>query len=72
MVRKPFWRKLHRKRRSYPRAPVLNVQQILEWADAYHARTGAWPKATRAEAIPETLADTWFRVDKALRDGARH
>jgi hypothetical protein len=25
--------------------PPLTVPQILAWADAFHARTGRWPKA---------------------------
>lgn len=70
MVR-PFWKKRRKKRYRVPRAPELTVKQILAWVDAYHDRTGEWPKATSGP-IPETADDTWFRVDKALRNGTRN
>jgi hypothetical protein len=48
----------------------LSVPQILAWADERHARTGSWPKRD-AGAIPGSLGETWFKVDKALRNGTR-
>jgi hypothetical protein len=50
--------------------PVLYLTRILTWADAYHARTGSWPKAVSG-SIPEAPGDTWHRIDKALIDGLR-
>jgi hypothetical protein len=50
-------------KRSLPR---LSAARILAWADAHHARTGAWPHA-RAGAIPEAPGDTWRIIDQALR-----
>ena len=51
-----------------PTRPDLTIDEILGWADAYHAIHGAWPTA-RSGPIPETREDTWFLVDKALRRG---
>jgi hypothetical protein len=57
--------------RATSRAPVLYVAKILAWADAYHERTGEWPKARSSGSIPEAPGDTWRRVDGALRQGYR-
>jgi hypothetical protein len=29
-----------------PKRPPLNVTQILAWCDAFHARTGNWPRSS--------------------------
>ena len=50
--------------------PALSLDQILSWADAYHARTGRWPQA-ECGPVPETARDTWHKLDKALRLGLR-
>jgi hypothetical protein len=52
------------------RPPRLTIAQILRWADAHHARTGAWPKAGDG-AIADAPGDTWLAVDMALRHGRR-
>lgn len=48
--------------------PPLTVEQILAWADAFHARNGVWPD-------PESGAigngETWASVNHALRRGSR-
>ncbi len=54
-------------RHSWDR-PMLPVGQILAWADAYRARTGAWPKYTSG-ALPEGPDITWMYIDRALRQG---
>jgi hypothetical protein len=47
------------------------VALILGWADAHHARTGAWP-GSGSGPVPEGPAgETWRRVDNALRLGLR-
>jgi hypothetical protein len=69
MARNPYWRKRRKRRRSF-RAPTLDVDQILQWIDALHARSGTWPKRTSG-VIPGALGETWVRVDKALRNGTR-
>lgn len=52
------------------RAPELNVSQILGWADAFHRRTGRWPR-TADGPIPETLTESWRKVNSALYLGLR-
>jgi hypothetical protein len=46
--------------------PGLSEQQILAWADAFHARTGRWPHADPAP-IENAPGETWGAVDDALR-----
>jgi hypothetical protein len=50
--------------------PEITTNQILEWADNYHNRTGKWPD-TESGPIPEALGTTWRGVDMALRRGYR-
>ena len=49
---------------------TLTIEQILAWADAYHERTGNWPKR-RAGGIPEAPGENWANVDAALQRGSR-
>jgi hypothetical protein len=48
----------------------LAVDVILQWARAFHSRTGKWPNHTSG-AIPEAPGETWGSVHKALCDGRR-
>jgi len=48
----------------------LTVKQVLKWADAYHERTGKWPKARSAE-VDGAPDESWTAIDCALRDGRR-
>jgi hypothetical protein len=50
--------------------PRLSVPQVLAWADAHHARTGAWPGA-RSGAVAGAPGETWRGVDHALRKQQR-
>ena len=50
--------------------PPLTESQILEWADAYHERTGKWPRV-KSGPVGEDSSDTWSRLDNALRNGSR-
>jgi hypothetical protein len=50
--------------------PRLTVEQILEWADAYRARTGKWP-TSRCGRIEEEPTATWTAVNAALSVGKR-
>src|SRR5262249_31216739 len=61
-----------RKRRKYRHRgrPELSEPQILAWADNWHARTGRWP-GQLSGAIPDSLGETWARVDNALLQGLR-
>ena len=50
--------------------PVLTIQQILAWADAYHERTGGWP-TSRSGPIDGTRDETWPTVAASLYAGSR-
>ena len=58
-----------RKRRRQAR-PELSEPQILAWADAYHARTGQWPRS-ESGPVRDQLGENWRRIDTALRYGLR-
>ena len=62
----------HRGVRNPGDLPPLSVKQILAWADAFHERTGEWPKATNwREVIPDSGGETWGYVIHALDLGLR-
>jgi hypothetical protein len=46
----------------------LTVKQILTWADAWHDRTGSWPK-TQSGAIPNSKGLDWSIINRALQRG---
>jgi len=46
------------------------LDQILAWADAFHAANGRWPIAAPI-AVAEAPEESWDRIDQALRRGAR-
>src|SRR4029450_6385346 len=48
----------------------LTIKQILAWADAYHERTGQWPKA-KDGLVWEAVDEKWINIDQALRLGLR-
>lgn len=48
----------------------LSNQQILEWADAYRARTGDWPRPDSGP-IHRRAKETWMAVEAALSLGLR-
>jgi hypothetical protein len=56
--------------RNLHNLPPFSRKQILEWADAFHARTGQWPHRGSG-AIAESPGDTWGAVDTALVQGKR-
>jgi hypothetical protein len=72
--RAELWQKLQKKKKKRRwvsrRPPPLTVEQILEWADAYHARNGRWPNA-QTRKITGAIGETWTGVDLALRRGNR-
>jgi hypothetical protein len=67
-MRQTMTRKKKRPRRL--RRPELTVKTILAWADAHHARTGAWPTKQNFH-VYDNLDETWRRIDGALRKGLR-
>jgi hypothetical protein len=56
--------------RDHLALPPFDPELILGWADAYHARTGKWPKADDGP-IPEAPGETWMAVEAALIYGYR-
>jgi phage-related protein len=50
--------------------PQLSVEEILRWADAYHAARGEWP-TPHSGSIPENASDNWKSIEIALRNGIR-
>jgi hypothetical protein len=55
---------------KYRRTEDLTVEQILAWADAYHAARGRWP-TKRACALEAAPGVTWKAINHALREGYR-
>ena len=51
-------------------AEPLSVEQILAWADAYHAAHGRWPDYESGLVDPATR-ETWCAVNSALTVGRR-
>lgn len=56
--------------RSRPKRAPLSIDEILRWADDWHATHGHWPNINSGY-IPGTLDDTWGRIDDGLRNGHR-
>jgi hypothetical protein len=52
------------------RRPPLSPEQILAWADTYHARTGRWPHSGSGP-VDGTDGQTWSAVNVALIQGSR-
>lgn len=50
--------------------PPLTIKQILAWADAHHARTGRWPKATSGPVV-DAPGENWLSINTLLRTGGR-
>jgi len=59
-----------RKRRVMRGRALLDMSQVLAWADEFHQRHGRWPTLNSGR-IAGTLDETWRRVDSALRLGLR-
>jgi hypothetical protein len=60
-----------RRRRRGARKPLLRIEQILEWADAQHARTGEWPTQYSGLVCDASWGESWAGINIALRQGAR-
>jgi hypothetical protein len=60
----------HREVRNCKDLPKLTIDSILIWADAYHKRTGQWPKLASGP-IDAATDENWRKVDNALRIGLR-
>jgi hypothetical protein len=56
--------------RNVKHPPPLVESEILDWADAFHRRTGRWP-SRHSGPIREASGETWMAVQKALYAGQR-
>jgi hypothetical protein len=62
----------HRRVRNLAGLPPLSADRVLAWADAFHARTGEWPKQKHGrEVIPGSGGETWGNVIQAIARGLR-
>jgi hypothetical protein len=61
----------HRGVRNRGDLPPLTERQILAWADAWHRRTGQWPRTDSRQEVPEAPGERWNCIDQALRGGSR-
>ncbi len=62
----------HRGVRNLADLPPLTVNQVLAWADAFHERTGEWPKQKHwPEEIPGSGGETWGKVIQDIARGLR-
>jgi hypothetical protein len=50
--------------------PALAVEQVLVWADAFHATHGSWPTRTSGP-VTGAPGEKWVNIDMALRHGRR-
>jgi hypothetical protein len=50
--------------------PPLTLDQVLEWADQFRAKTGGWPTAGSG-AVEGVAGETWFAINQALRESRR-
>jgi hypothetical protein len=60
----------HGLHRYFWRRRAMSIPEILDWADAYHARYHKWPKKDSG-VIADCREETWKYVDTALRNGYR-
>jgi hypothetical protein len=56
--------------RNLSALPRLTIEQILAWADAYHAAHGRWPTACSGP-ITGAPGETWRAVSLAMYNGGR-
>ena len=61
---------LHAENVRAARKTLLEIAEILAWADAHRARTGEWPRI-HSGPIHEASRETWQGIDRALRYGHR-
>jgi len=60
----------HRGKRNRAAVPPLDEDTILAWADAHHARTGAWP-SVKSGPVADAPGEVWGNVNGALHKGQR-
>lgn len=50
--------------------PLLSIEQILAWADAYFERHGSWPSQSSGP-VSGASGEDWGKINNALRQGNR-
>jgi hypothetical protein len=60
----------HRNARNPKNLPHLSGEQILAWADAFHATHGRW-RSTNSGAVAAVSGEDWRNLDQALKKGHR-
>jgi len=60
----------HRGVRNKQALPPLSIEQIREWVQAHHTRTGQWPRHSSGP-IADAPGETWAGVNTALARGGR-
>jgi hypothetical protein len=60
----------HRGCRNKGALPRLTRDQILVWADAYHAAHDRWP-TRQSGLVSGAQGETWCQIDHALKSGNR-
>ncbi len=60
----------HRGVRNNLNLPALTREQILNWADAHHERTGDWP-IVKSGTLADAPQETWSGLNAALERGLR-
>jgi superfamily II DNA or RNA helicase len=56
--------------RNHLAVPDLTIDQILQWADAYHQKTGEWPMDTSGDVL-DAPGEKWSAINSALFKGIR-
>jgi pyrroloquinoline quinone (PQQ) biosynthesis protein C len=56
--------------RHHLEARPLSIEEILQWADAEHNRTGAWPTSDTGPIV-DSPDETWAKIETALASGGR-
>src|SRR5262249_25629238 len=60
----------HRGREALNGRPELTIEQILAWADAYHAAHGRWP-VEESGAVAGAPGESWGAISLSLLYGRR-
>lgn len=61
----------HRGRHYQAKGGPITERQVIQWAQAFHRRTGRWPSRRTPGRVTRTATDTWVGLDGALRQGFR-
>jgi len=60
----------YRNKRNLSTLPHLSLEQILEWMDEHHDRTGEWPTVESGE-VRTCPSEQWSAINSALGNGMR-